>query len=203
MVGRWTVKIPNYGKNTLGDTLSLCICACGTERVLVSSRVRIGRSQSCGCLGNELLSTTRKLHGKSLTVEYCAWYNSRLRCNNPECPGYDNYGGRGISMCSRWSENFENFLSDVGHRPGKGYSLDRIDVNGNYEPGNVRWATWEQQANNKRSNVLISTAGETKTLGEWCRLFHLNYATIASRLRTGWEPEQAILTPVRQKLVGQ
>lgn len=117
------------------------------------------------------------------TIEYRAWTSMRSRCFNRNHHKWKNYGGRGITICDRWLKSFESFASDMGQRPGPGYSLDRIDTNGNYEPGNCRWATAREQANNSRSNRVITWNGETLTLTEWARRLGRNAGTLWSQLK--------------------
>lgn len=126
-----------------------CLCECGAKKDAAGYSLRAGKVRSCGCLQRE----SRVHHGASYTVEYQAWRGMKRRCYNPSSPGYDSWGGRGIAVCDRWKNSFESFLADMGERPGEGYSLDRIDVDGNYEPGNCRWATAATQSRNKRSQA--------------------------------------------------
>lgn len=149
----------------------LCKCDCGNIVPIYKYNLRDGISKSCGCLRNEIVTkhghnTDKK--GKSPT--YSSWDGIIQRCNNPNCKAYKHYGGRGITVCERWNK-FENFLADMGENPSKGYSIDRIDVNGNYEPSNCRWATAKEQSRNKRATVindeiarLIKKILETKEL---------------------------------------
>jgi hypothetical protein len=117
----------------------------------------------------------------------------RDRCYNPNHISYANYGGRGISVCERWRERFEHFFADMGMRPGPEYSLDRIDNDGNYEPGNVRWATQKEQGNNRRRNHLVTWGQSTHTIAEWEEITGINRDTIWSRLfKQGWSPERAL-----------
>lgn len=115
------------------------------------------------------------------------------RCHNPKHYAYKWYGALGVIVCGRWRESFEAFLLDVGERPSPKHQLDRFpDQNGNYEPGNVRWATSKQQNNNRRDNRLITAFGRTLTMAEWAEETGLNYNTLWSRLRRGWHPEEML-----------
>ena len=126
------------------------------------------------------------------------------RCTLPNLTAYRNYGGRGITVCDRWRHSFENFYADMGARPAK-MSLDRIDVNGNYEPGNCRWATKAEQSTNTRRNHVIEFAGERLTLGEWEHRLGVRRGIVSSRLQRGWAVELALTVRPRfgQKLIRQ
>jgi len=120
------------------------------------------------------------------------------RCRNRNFPDYGKYGGRGITVCERWATDYAAFLADVGPRPSLDYSLDRFpNQNGNYEPGNVRWATQKQQQRNRTNNVLLTVDGVTKCLSEWAELMGLKQITIGNRIRRGWDVKLAVTTPVR------
>ena len=149
----------------------LCKCDCGNEVVRGLGTLKSDRVHSCGCYLKE--GNMYRKHSGCYTLTYGSWSSLKARCLNPNSEAYSYYGGRGIKLCDRWQgeHGFENFLADMGERPGKGYSLDRIDVNGNYEPSNCRWATAKEQANNKRNNVIIEHNGETHTFPEWCEIF--------------------------------
>lgn len=142
------------------------------------------------------LSARAKKHGMHGTPTYRSWISMRQRCQNQRLRQYADYGGRGIRVCERW-QVFENFYADMGERP-EGCTLDRIDGNGNYEPGNCRWAPPKTQSRNWRNaNHRITYAGETLTLAEWSERVGIEHHTLQYRLRQGWTAEAALTTPVR------
>jgi hypothetical protein len=162
-----------------------CSCSCGIEIVAALDKIKGGGILSCGC--------ARKKHKANGTKIYYVWRGIKKRCENPSEPGYKNYGGRGIKVCSRWA-SFENFYEDMGDAPD-GMSIDRIDVNGDYEPGNCRWATRVTQQNNTRANRMIEYDGRRMTLAEWARESGLPYHVVRKRLNKGWEISSALTTP--------
>lgn len=131
------------------------------------------------------------------TKEYRAWVEMKRRCYNKRRKNYKLYGGRGISVCDRWRYSFRAFLSDVGYAPSLQYTLDRINTDGNYEPGNVRWATIREQANNVRHNSTATVFGTTKSASDWARDTGKHPATIRYRLRSGIPDAEAITAPVK------
>lgn len=129
-------------------------CECGAvSRLVRAARLKSGASRGCGCERNEKASVLRTKHGGRATPEYAAWSGMIHRCENPNFRQYADWGGRGIRVCARWRSSFADFLADVGPRPSPKHSIDRIDVNGNYEPGNVRWATAVEQNSNRRNSM--------------------------------------------------
>lgn len=181
-------------------TYWLCQCDCGEKKVILSNNLRMGYSQSCGCTLYESKNQTHGYSGHDRTVEYDTWGRMNARCYNENIKGFKNWGGRGIIVCERWRESFENFLADMGFRPTENHSLDRFpNKNGNYEPTNCRWATPKQQARNKTTNRLIIYKGETKCLAEWAEIFNLGRSTIYHRLgKLKWSIEKTLTTPARK-----
>ena len=131
----------------------LCKCDCGTERVNYATNIFRGLSKSCGCAKKNRLGDAKRTHGMTGTPTYSSWVSMFTRCENPNSKSFLNYGGRGIKVCERW-KSFENFFADMGEKPVKGMSIDRLDVNGNYEPGNCEWSTPTKQARNTRKTRL-------------------------------------------------
>ena len=133
-------------------------------------------------------------HTNPETPTYASWYNMRQRCEKPNAVGYHLWGGRGIKVCERW-QDFRNFLTDMGEKP-KGKTLDRIDNDGNYEPGNCRWATYHEQLQNTRLTRRLTFNGETKTLYDWSKTLGIKCKTLSSRFERGWSPEEILRTEV-------
>ena len=194
--GRWTVGDRATGHHREG--YFLCRCACGTTRSVRGSALRAGKSQSCGCLcaercGDRFREHGHRLNGNHRSQEYIAWTNLKDRCENPKSRQYHNYGGRGITICAEWREDFPRFLLDMGPSPGRGYSIERKDVNGPYASWNCRWATLLEQARNRRTNLQFTYNGETLCLSQWAERLGMPDSRLGSRLRAGWSFERAIL----------
>jgi hypothetical protein len=178
-----------------GKVSWLCRCSCGNFHTATGKDLRSGSIQSCGCLGTERRSesVTRRntKHRMTGTPTYRSWSSMIGRCTNPKNPDYLDYGGKGITVCDRWLESFENFYSDMGDRP-RGKTLDRIDGDQGYFPENCRWATASQQAQNRKSSRLITCNGQTLNLTEWVKQQGIPKSTILNRLNRGWTTEQAL-----------
>jgi len=179
-----------------------CRCSCGKEATIAASSLTSGRTRSCGCLADEDKRLRGLIHGHAVggetTPEYDAWRMMVARCRDPRNCNYHHYGARGITVCDAWADSFQTFLLAVGPKPGPEYSIGRIDNDGNYEPGNVRWENPVQQANNRRTNRKVTAFGRTQNLKEWAIELGMPRQTIADRLARGCTPEQA-LTPAAKK----
>lgn len=170
-------------------------CECGVTGTKNGMDLRSGDSKSCGCLKREQLGDRRRTHGKCKTPEYRAWSHMIGRCENPTDHKFPIYGGRGITIAPRWRESFEAFLEDMGPRPSSRHSIDRIDVNGNYEPTNCRWATTKEQGRNTRTNRPLTFNGETRLIVEWAEVLGVTPSLITWRVNHGWTVERALSRP--------
>lgn len=169
-----------------------CLCDCGSTATRYIAELKKGSVFSCGCISLHLIARLNKTHGKSKTAEYAVWRSMIARCENPRDKRFHRYGGRGISVCSRWRTSFPAFIEDVGERPAPGLSLDRINNDRNYEPSNVRWASRKEQMRNASINRLVTYRALTLPLVEVCELVGANYKTVLSRLKRGWSDAEAI-----------
>ena len=200
--GRYTVV--EYAGRRGKDHTWLCRCDCGNARVVLGGPLAAGRSRSCGCAKSAAISMAQKTHGathvnglKRETVEYSTWIRMKERCYNPKSERYERYGGRGITVCSRWRNSFERFLEDMGPRPSRKHSLDRIRVNGHYEPGNCRWATETEQSRNKGNTLWVMWNGKRVSLAEVIEnsgfaLSSKVYGAVYRKLKRGWSIERAL-----------
>lgn len=169
-----------------------CRCRCGKVIPVLSSNLTRSHTTSCGC------DRQHKLTGMP---EYRVWCGMRQRCNDKNHPSYRRHGSRGIKVCDRWND-FRLFLADMGPRPSPDHTIERKDNDGNYEPGNCRWATWDEQAANRSSNRWITISGVTKLMSHWADEFGLHPATLKTRIDSGWPPERWF-DPVKQTTRGR
>lgn len=180
-----------------GHRRLLCECLCGKRKEFYASNVVGGKSHSCGCLQKETMSKiggSNRTHGQSSkeTAEYRAWRSMIQRCHSQTNKQFDGYGGRGIRVCQEWRSSFSAFFAAIGQRPSPSHSLDRIDNNRGYEPGNVRWATACEQSNNQRSNHIVDVDGQRMTLAEAIRLKGQRSNVVRQRLAFGWSLDRAL-----------
>lgn len=171
-----------------------CRCDCGRIIKTTAHSLRICGTKSCGCLQKETVRAIMTKHGMYQSATYGIWEGVISRCNNPNNHAYNYYGGRGITVCDRW-KSFENFLIDMGERPGR-KTIDRINVNGDYEPGNCRWASMKEQRRNCRNTVFYEFNGQKKILPDWAEEFGINMGTVKSRLTRGWTLDRALTQEV-------
>lgn len=180
-----------------------CICECGNRLITEGNSLRRGRTKSCGCLNqvSRLKNLKRVTHGGSQTRLYHIWAHMKQRCSNPNVERYPLYGGRGIKVCESWNKSFSAFRDwALSNGYSDSLTLDRINVDGDYEPKNCRWATMKQQQNNKQFNRNIEFNGETKTLSEWADHIGINVNTLNSRIDLYcWSVEKALTTPVIER----
>lgn len=191
--------------NKYGQPRWMCECDCKNISIVRGADLMHGKTISCGCLRRERIMEAKVTHGMSHSEIYAEYRNMKRRCYNEEAHNYKYYGGRGIKMCDRWRDDIREFYNDVSILPNfgeKGYTLDRIDNDGDYEPKNVRWATHKEQSNNRRSRTsknLYEYNGKTCSLREISTITGISYSTLSNRLLKGWEPERAFNTEVQEK----
>ena len=170
-----------------------CSCECGGRKVVLSSA--LGRDVfSCGCIRKGMNGFNLKTHGATGTTTHRIWKSIVSRCTIPSATGFQNYGGRGITICDRWLD-FTNFLEDMGERPSEKHSVDRIDYNAGYSPENCRWATSTEQNRNTRANRKVTVDGVTRCVSEWAEIVGVHESLIRQRMDRGWTPEAAVKTP--------
>lgn len=191
------VVVEYTGNNKSGRAMWLCRCDCGNYHKTLGKYLLNGDTTSCGCHRARILSNTIKRHTShkmSKTKLYTKWVSIKDRCFNPKNKAYQNYGGRGIRVCKEWAESFENFYEwAINSGYSEELTIDRIDVNGDYEPNNCRWADVKTQSNNTRRNHYLTYKGETKSLAEWAEIKKINYSTLRARINTyHWSVEKAL-----------
>lgn len=185
--GYWTV-IEREENSKCGKVRWRCRCECGSERIIVAQSLKSGNSKSCGCHKNDY----NRIHGGKGTRLYECWRQMRYRCENPNNQAYPDYGGRGISVCPEWHDfaNFQRWAFSSGYNDS--LTIDRINVNGNYEPSNCRWVGYKVQMNNRRNTRHYELDGKNLTMSEWSQLTGIPRATIYNRLQRGDTFEEAI-----------
>jgi hypothetical protein len=190
---------PNANGKKMG--LFRCFCETKTEFITGLWDVRTNHTKSCGCLKLKTSSENgkkNKTYGLTKTPEYHTWIDMIQRCENKNAPGYPTYGGRGITVCKEWRNDFLKFLTDMGKKPGKRFTIDRIDNNLGYYKENCRWATTKTQNNNRRSNKKLTIEGEEKTMQQWAEEREMNKWVLQQRKSRGWSDEDTLNKPIRR-----
>lgn len=180
------------GRDAWGAVMWKCQCDCGECHRARGSQMKSGATASCGCGVSEAAVKNNRTHGGTGSPLYVRWHSMLQRCFNPSGSEYHNYGGRGISVCESWRRSFEAFASDMGDGFSERLQLDRINVDGNYEPSNCRWATRLEQQRNKRNNNRVEWRGENLTITEWAERLGIKPNTLIYRLRRGWPIDRAM-----------
>lgn len=173
----------------------LCECDCGNKIKVTTNGLKKG-TKSCGCLKKETTTKKNLTHNLSKTRVYHIWQDIKKRCNNINCQSFKRYGERGITICQEWLDDFKMFYNwAIENGYDDDLTIDRIDVNGNYEPSNCRWVNKIVQANNKRNNQYVIYNNEAHTIAEWAKIYNINYKLLFSRLKKGWDIEKALTMP--------
>lgn len=189
---RWTAVKPEHERRPSLNWEFLCDC--GTRKVIRWHNVKRGESKSCGCYKAENASENgakSKTHGWTGTAEHKCWVNIHQRCHNQSDKDYPNYGGRGIAVCDRWA-TFEAFIEDMGKKPSRSHSIDRRDVNGDYEPSNCRWATIKEQNRNRRDTIRVDALGMTGCLADFLKAGSREYNRAQELINKGISPAGAV-----------
>jgi hypothetical protein len=189
--GRWVVE--HLCADSGNVKFWSCVCDCGTRRRVFGGDLKRGGSKSCGCLMRDIKAAGWRSHDMSRHPAYRNWIGAKMRCENAGNEGYWEYGGRGITVSDQW-QSFDVFWRDMGPSWRPGLTLDRLDVDGNYEAGNCRWATPREQAHNRRDNRYIQTPRGPMNVTQAAEAFGISRVTISSRLRAGW-PQSRLLDP--------
>jgi hypothetical protein len=187
--GRLTV-LHREGSSNAGQAMWRCQCDCGGTVRSTGQSLREGGTRSCVCFQKDRVKECLSTHNMVNSRVYSTWKGILTRCYNKNVKAYSLYGGRGIQVCDKW-KSFLAFFADVGEPP-TGTSLDRINTDGNYEPGNVRWATPREQCNNKRNNTIIEYNGKKQTVANWARETGIEKSVLLYRIKTGWPIEQVL-----------
>ena len=182
--------VKTYRHQKYNHLMAECICQCGKTFKSRLHAIQIGKTSSCGCYHDLRLRTHGHARSKTVSLTYRSWVAMKNRCNNPNSADYYNYGAIGVKVCERWANDFELFMADMGERPSRNYSLDRIDTFGDYSPDNCRWATAKEQANNRKRKVLFDFRGARKTLTQIAQELGTSRQAIRYRIKAGWPMEK-------------
>lgn len=189
--------IRSVGQDRRRNMLWLCQCKCGRWCVVAATSLTTGKKRSCGCLIDEARRKSTRKHGMTHTPIWGVWQGMLGRCRRKSGRDFENYVKRGVSVCEEWMafENFYRWAIDAGYKSG--LTIERIDVNKGYYPENCKWATWTEQARNRRNNSLVTINGETRPLIVWSEINGIPYHTVTSRIARGWSREDAVTRPIQ------
>lgn len=190
------VVIKRVENSPHGETKWLCKCDCGNEVIVFGSNLKKRHTLSCGCLRKEKTIERHKIHGLTSSKLYRIYHSMLDRCYKKAQKSYSIYSGRGITVCDEWKKDFQTFYDwAINNGYKEGLTIDRIDVNANYEPNNCRWSTKTEQANNRRTSSMIEYNGEHHTIAEWAKIYNMPYTRFYKRVMRGWSMEMIINTP--------
>lgn len=196
-------KKQKYAKNGRKDGFLYyfkCLCECGNYTVVNLHDLTSHHTQSCGCYQKDQTSKSNKTHGLKNSPVFYIWTSMKQRCLNPNNRAYKNYGGRGITVCDEWKDDFKAFYDwAMANGYKEKLSIDRIDVNGNYEPSNCRWATRRIQSRNTRKNIIVEYKDEKLCLKDLAVKYNIDYKLLHKRFKKGWSIEKALTTPTKIK----
>ena len=185
-------------KNHASRPAWICQCDCGNIKKVLGDALKVGKTSSCGCVRRAATSAKNTTHGMSKTPEYNSWMLMIQRCNSAGNKNFKDYGGRGITVCSRWVSSFSNFIADMGVRPTPKHTIDRIDNSLGYYPENCKWSTRREQSQNRRSIRYFSAFGRTMSVNSWGKEIGVAPRTILARIdKLGWPIPLAVSTPAR------
>lgn len=206
------IEEKQYKKHSFHLEYYLCRCECGQEKIILKNQITGGYVKSCGCLlkSKEKIQKLKEhstTHGFSKTRLYKLWIGIKTRCYNPKRQGFYLYGGRGIKMCPEWEKDFLSFRkwalnNGYNENAKRGeYTIDRIDVNGDYSPENCRFISIKEQMNNRRKTTFITYKGQTKPMSEWCKEYGIKINTAHKRIKMGWDLDKVFNEPINQKYI--
>lgn len=198
-LGRLTLVSQETFTKNISRSRWLCRCDCGQTKIVSYEGLRAGNTKSCGCLRKEVTRDRSFKHGLRSSPEFDTWSNMRSRCNNPKNKHYADYGGRGISVHPEWDNDFRSFLRDMGFKPTPQHTIDRMDNSKNYQPGNCRWATQTEQANNRRSSLRYEFEDKQLTIRELLPFCSngISFNTLRARIQNyKWPITMAMTLPI-------
>lgn len=187
-------RAPN---NKTGKSRWLCLCDCGTKKIILADSLKSHKTISCGCYRQKVCGKNAIIkHGKTNTRLFNIWSSMKARCYRSTVKCYKDYGGRGIRVCDEWVHDFQSFYQwSMENGYADDLTIDRINVNGNYEPANCQWATYQQQENNRRNTVYLDICGCRKSITEWAEMVGINSATLEWRIKNHWPFSQLFIEP--------